>query len=187
MVLGLGNPGATYKNTRHNAGFWVVEQLSSSLQIPLKKPTLKAYQIGRGRIGEHTLVLAKPLTYMNRSGEVVPSLLSYTNLSLSALLVVCDTLDLPAGIIRLRRKGSSAGHNGLKSIIATVGSGNFMRLYMGIGRPKEPVPIPSYVLSPPTGEEKVILEQAILKAEKAILGILEKGLEAVMNEINKRG
>lgn len=187
MVLGLGNPGEMYQYTRHNAGFWVVDHLSSSLQIRMKRPALKMYQIGKGKIGEQTLYLAKPLTYMNRSGEVVQPLMKYTNLPLSSLLVICDTLDLPPGRIRLRKKGSSAGHNGLKSIIAAMGSGDFMRLYLGIGRPTGGISVVDYVLERPHAEEQPPLEESVIRAVNAVLGILVKGPEAVMNEINRKG
>ncbi|GAB4369896.1 MAG: aminoacyl-tRNA hydrolase [Spirochaetales bacterium] len=187
MVLGLGNPGDRYLDTRHNAGFWVVDRLSQTLQIRMKKPALKAYQIGRGRLGNHTLFLAKPLTYMNRSGEVVPSILRYTDLPISSLLVICDTLDLPPGVIRLRRKGSSAGHNGLKSIITAVGSEDFMRLYLGIGRPSGGMSVVDYVLGRPGPEERAILQDSVLRAATAVVGILENGPEAIMNEINRKG
>jgi PTH1 family peptidyl-tRNA hydrolase len=165
----------------------VVDHLRDTLNIRMKKPTFRAYQIGRGRIGDQTVFLAKPLTYMNRSGEVVQPLLTYTNLPLSSLLVICDTLDLPPGRIRLRRKGSSAGHNGLKSIIAATGTGEFMRLYIGIGRPEGGMSVVDYVLGRPSSEEQPLLEQAVMQAGKAVLGILEKGPEAVMNEINRKG
>ncbi|MCX7788303.1 MAG: aminoacyl-tRNA hydrolase [Spirochaetes bacterium] len=183
----MGNPGAMYQYTRHNAGFWVIDHLSHTLQVRMKKPTLKAYQIGKGLVGNQTLYLAKPLTYMNRSGEVVQPLLKYTNLPLSSLLVICDTLDLPPGRIRLRKKGSSAGHNGLKSIIAAIGTGEFMRLYIGIGRPTDGMSVVDYVLGRPRSEEAPLLEEAVIRSGQAVLGIMEKGPEAVMNEINRKG
>lgn len=153
----------------------------------MKKPALKAYQLGKEKVGDQTLYLAKPLTYMNRSGDVVQPLLKYTNLPLSSLLVICDTLDLPPGSIRIRKKGSSAGHNGLKSIMAAVGSGDFMRLYIGIGRPVGGMSVVDYVLGRPHSDEQPLLEEAVIRAGNAGIGILEKGLEAVMNEINRKG
>lgn len=167
-------------------GFWVVDHLRDILNVRMKKPTFRAYQIGKGRFEDQTVFLAKPLTYMNRSGEVVRPLLTYTNLPLSSLLVVCDTLDLPPGRIRLRMKGSSAGHNGLKSIISAAGTGDFMRLYIGIGRPRGGMSVVNYVLGRPSSEEQPLLEGAVIRAGKAVLGMLGNGPEVVMNEINRK-
>jgi len=187
LVLGLGNPGARYRLTRHNAGFWVVDYLSEALQIPVKRTFLKPYQLGMKRVNGPLLALAKPLTYMNRSGQVIEPLLKKTAFPLSSLLVVCDTLDLPPGIIRLRRRGSSAGHNGLKSIIAALQTEEFMRLYIGIGRPPTSGgSVVEHVLGEPTDIEQSLLKEAIERSGQAILRILDQGPEAVMNEINRK-
>ncbi|MBN2535606.1 MAG: aminoacyl-tRNA hydrolase [Spirochaetales bacterium] len=183
VVIGLGNPGRPYKGNRHNAGFFVVDLLAEKLSIKLTKPFFYSYTKGKGVYRNKAIVLAKPLTYMNRSGLAIPGILHYAKADTSELLVVCDNLDLEPGICRLKTKGSSAGHRGLASVIEYTGTGDFMRLYIGIGRPPDNNII-EHVLSNPGGEEKQRIDLAVDKAASGILLLLEKPPLEVMNFIN---
>ncbi len=185
--MGLGNPGARYRNTRHNAGFRVVDILAGQLKIPLRKPLLRPYRVGKARVGGREIILAQPLTYMNRSGEAVGRLLSRYNASPEDLLVVCDTLDLPVGRCRLRLKGSSGGHLGLESTIRRLGTGDFKRLVIGIGRPRSQEEVVGYVLGEPGEEEAGRLEEAFHQAADGIRRLLEEEPVRVMNALNARG
>lgn len=143
------------------------------------------YERGKGVYHKNSIILAKPLTFMNRSGMVLCSILHYAKAQLKDILVICDSLDLEPGICRLKTKGSSAGHKGLASIIECAGTQNIMRLYIGIGRPQDNNII-DYVLSKPTGEEKQKIEAALEKAVSGILLLLEKSPQEVMNVINRK-
>ena len=132
------------------------------------------------------MCLVKPLTYMNRSGEIFPGLWSRVERNLDRLLVICDTLDLPAGQCRLRRKGSSAGHKGLVSIIARLGRADFLRLYVGIGRPSGRQEVVDFVLGPPAGPEAEDLERGVRRAADGVLALLREEPEKVMNALNQK-
>ena len=142
--------------------------------------------IGRKRIEGTDFAVAKPLTFMNRSGAVLFPLLRVCGMNTSDLLIVCDHLDLPPGQCRLKRKGSSAGHNGLKSVIHVLGTEHFMRLYIGIGRPKSNTTVVEHVLSDPDREESILYEIVVEKAAQGILKLLTEPIEDVMNEINRK-
>lgn len=184
----MGNPGARYRRSRHNVGFLTVDLLAHRLGVRLKKPAWRNFAFASSRVGEATLYLAKPLTYMNRSGEIFPALWSRTGEDLEHLLVICDTLDLPAGQCRLRRKGSSAGHKGLASIIARLGREDFMRLYIGIGRPEMEgqEAVVEHVLQPPGGRELALVDRGVAAAAEGVLRLLSEEPEKVMNELNQR-
>lgn len=181
FIIGLGNPGKKYMFTRHNVGFMTIDRLAERWEIPCKKKKSLAH-IGEGFLGEKKVFIAKPQTYMNRSGESVGKIVAYYGCSLNKVMVVCDDLNLPVGKIRIRKNGSSGGHNGLESIAQYVGL-EFPRLRIGIGKPvcedaKE------YVLSPFTGDEKEIIDQAIDKACQAIDAWITTGIEHCMNIFN---
>ena len=184
----MGNPGPRYRLSRHNVGFRTVDLLARRLGVRLQKPLWRRFAFGSGRAGEATLYLVKPLTYMNRSGEIFPDLWSRTGVDPEHLLVVCDTLDLPAGQCRLRRKGSSSGHKGLASIIARLGREDFMRLVIGIGRPDSGAPeaVVDHVLEPPSGREQELIEQGVAVAAEGVLRLLNEEPEKVMNALNQR-
>lgn len=131
LILGLGNPGAKYANSRHNVGFDAVEACAAFFQVRLRKRCFRLYR--QAKVGS-SVTLVEPLTYMNNSGEVMQY---FPDVKAEEIVVVCDQMDLPPGLIRIRRGGSSAGHNGLKSLIDALGSSNFTRIYIGIGRPAE--------------------------------------------------
>ena len=182
----MGNPGERYGATRHNVGFRTVELLAARYRRAFKKPFLKSYSIARVDLEAGRLFLVKPLTYMNNSGSIFPDVLIRTGAGLQSLLVVCDTMDLPVGQCRFKRKGSGAGQKGLASIIRRLGREDFPRLYIGIGRPNRRSHVVEYVLSEPKGKEADALEEAIHYAADGVSRLLEEGLEKVMNVFNKR-
>lgn len=182
----MGNPGERYSATRHNVGFRTVDLLAARYRRAFKKPFLKSYSIARVDLEAGRLSLVKPLTYMNNSGSIFPDVLIRTGADLQSLLVVCDTMDLPVGQCRFKRKGSGAGQKGLASIIRRLGREDFPRLYIGIGRPNRRSHVVEYVLSEPKGKEADALEEAIHYAADGVSRLLEEGLEKVMNVFNKR-
>ena len=136
LIIGLGNPGSKYRETRHNAGFAVIDNLASKSGLYLGKPFFKKYLIGRLKTDSGIIYLVKPLTFMNRSGMILNEIFRKTGASASEMILVCDNMDLKPGMIRLKTRGSSAGHNGIKSVIDNIGSEDFKRLYIGVGRPR---------------------------------------------------
>ena len=183
LIVGLGNPGDEYVGTRHNIGFMVADLLADKNRISLNQSKFKAI-IGRGKAGSQDLVVAKPQTYMNRSGESVSSLLLFYKLNLSDCIVICDDLELPTGKIRIREKGGHGGHNGLRSIFEQTGGNDFVRVRIGIGRPKNESQVSDYVLSHFSKVEKPLIEDAIERAAKAVETIIADGVESAMNRFN---
>jgi PTH1 family peptidyl-tRNA hydrolase len=187
LVLGLGNPGERYSRTRHNVGFLAIERISQKLGITVRKGFLRNYAIGSGSIGPNSLYLAKPLTFMNNSGAVIASLFKRTRLTTEKLLIICDNMDLPPGKIRLKRKGSpTASHNGISSIMKYSGTGCFLRIYIGIGRPEKKGDIIPYVLSNPPAAEDELYDRALEIAAESVISLLSKPVDQVMHEINRR-
>ena len=185
-MVGLGNPGSRYEDTRHNAGFRVVDAVAEELGLQFKKPWLKRFLLAQGRLAGTRIVLAKPLTFMNESGQVIPSLLSWANACATDLLVVYDNVDLSPGNCRLKLRGSAGGHNGLKSVARAVRGGDFMRLAVGIGKPYSGDEKVRHVLGRPSAEEARLIEQGVQNAAKAVTDLAEQGPEKVMNDLNRR-
>ncbi|MGO9308496.1 MAG: aminoacyl-tRNA hydrolase [Spirochaetia bacterium] len=186
MVVGLGNPGERYAGTRHNVGFMVVDALASRLGVHFKKKLFHSYFLGKALHEGAALSLVKPLTYMNDSGRAVREAMRETGSDASQLLVVCDSLDLSPGNLRFKLKGSSAGQKGLESVIRVIGTQDFMRLWIGIGRPDREGKVVGHVLSaPPRGEEE-LLDAAVERAARAVLILLSEGPVKVMNELNRK-
>jgi PTH1 family peptidyl-tRNA hydrolase len=182
MIVGLGNPGREYADTRHNIGFRVIDALASALNTEVKKRKFG------GRLGEidfegKKLILLKPWTFMNRSGQSVVAAVGFYKLPLQELLVVTDDMALEPGVIRMRPRGSAGGHNGLKSIIAALGSEDFCRLRCGIGSAGADEAY-DYVLSNVPTEQRTIIDSAIDKARDAVFCWIRKGIDAAMNEYN---
>ncbi len=183
LIIGLGNPGSQYEHTRHNVGFRVVDMLAA--QYSWRWERQHRALIASGNIAGEKVVLAKPITFMNNSGEAVGDLVRWYKLQPEDILVIYDELDLPQGHIRLRAKGSAGGHNGLNSVIHHLHTNQFPRIRVGIGRPAHHRPETiNYVLSTPTGNERIELEIAEKKAAEAVPLILQQGLEAAMNTLN---
>lgn len=171
LIVGLGNPGSRYHATRHNVGFLVIDALAAAHRLAIRKE-LPTAQYGEGSIGARRVVLAKPLTYMNVSGVAVAALCTHFAISSSELLVIHDDLDLVLGRIKLKTKGGDAGHYGVRSVIAHLGTGDFARLRVGIGRPPTKEEIVPYVLSPFARDELSLLEEAIRMAVERVEHLL---------------
>ncbi len=188
LIVGLGNPGTHYANNRHNIGFMCLNHFARTHGIQFDKKQGQA-RIGMGEVAGNKVILARPQTYMNASGESVCRLVDKYKIALDDLIVIHDDLDLPPGKVRIRHGGSAGGHKGIKSIIACLGSGDFIRLRAGIGRPvsddyEKESDIIDYVLSDFTAEEKQIIAAVIPRVTEAILCILTEGLTAAMNKYN---
>lgn len=183
LIVGLGNPGRSYQNTRHNVGFRCVDALARRWGMEFRRQRARA-EVAEGEALAQRVVLAEPRTYMNNSGEAVRALLKLSNLTPSDLLVVCDDLDLPFGRLRLRDKGSSGGQRGLQSIINQLGTNEFPRLRFGIGRPPPGVDPIDYVLTHFSASEQ---SELLALVDRAIEGIeiwLTDGIAAAMNRVN---
>ncbi|MBI4200125.1 MAG: aminoacyl-tRNA hydrolase [Chloroflexi bacterium] len=182
-VLGLGNPGRAYARSRHNVGFWCVEQVAREHHIPLGERRRHAV-LGQGSIAGLPVVLAKPRTFMNRSGIAARYLAQRFALRPEQLLVVHDDMDLPLGTLRLRPRGSSAGHHGLESTMAELRTQEFLRLRIGVGRPppgQDPV---GFVLAPFAPGEGQAIRETVARAAEAVAWLAEHGLESAMNRYN---
>ncbi|MCD7036647.1 aminoacyl-tRNA hydrolase [Metabacillus sp. GX 13764] len=183
MIAGLGNPGKQYEMTRHNAGFFVIDELSKRLDIPLDKAKFNGVY-GTGFSGGEKVILVKPLTYMNLSGECIRPLMDYYDVGDEDLAVVYDDLDLPTGKVRLRMKGSAGGHNGIKSTILHLGTQEFNRVRIGISRPPAGMKVPDYVLGRFAKEEEPLIKEAVSISADACEAWLRKPFLQVMNEYN---
>ena len=185
LIAGLGNPGRLYLRNRHNVGFHVVELLAKRHNLAFDHRKAKAL-VASGRIGACDGVLAKPQTFMNLVGTSVVPLLRSLRLAPADLLVVCDDLDLPLGVVRLRPGGSAGGHHGMESIIAQLGSREFARLRIGIGRPgdRSPDEVADYVLSNFSASERATMADVYADAADAIECVLSEGISAAMNRFN---
>lgn len=184
LIVGLGNPGKQYANTRHNVGFEVISELSNRLNIPLDQTKFHGVY-GIGHYKGEKVILLKPLTYMNLSGESIGAVMDYYDIDLENLLVIYDDLDLPVGKIRLRQKGSAGGHNGIKSTVAHMGSQQFNRIRIGIDRPLNGRSVPDYVLGNFHKEEQPIVLEAVRRSAEACEAWLERPFLQVMNEFNQ--
>ena len=185
-MVGLGNPGAEYEATRHNAGFMAVDLLARRLVRWTGWRREGATERGSGRAGRHTVALVKPQTYMNRSGAVVRALLTEGWVA-SEILVACDDVYLPLGTIRLRPRGGTGGHQGLESILAEVGTPEFPRLRIGVGPAPSSAEYPDYVLAPFVEEERARLPEALEAAASAAFDAAAEGLTQAMNRWNRFG
>lgn len=186
LVVGLGNPGPQYERTRHNAGFWLVDELARSHGGGFRhEPRFKA-EVCRIGVAGHALWLLKPLTYMNLSGQAVASFAAFYRLPPAALLVAYDELDLPPGAVRLKRGGGHGGHNGLRDIVEQLGSSDFLRLRLGIGHPGHRDAVVGYVLHPPSVDDKRLLEDAIADALRELPRIIEGQVEKAMHALHSR-
>ncbi len=191
LIVGLGNPGLFYANNRHNIGYMCIRRFARDHKIHLNKKQGLA-RVGRGKINGEEVVLARPQTFMNESGEAVSHLVKRYKIVAADLIIIHDDLDLPAGKIRLRQGRGSGGHKGIESIVAQLGKGDFYRVRVGIGRPdiaedadidKEQAVI-DYVLSGFTRDEKKIMKKVIPEVSQAVLCLLTEGIEAAMNKYN---
>ncbi len=185
IIVGLGTPGRKYERTRHNAGFMAVDQLADNLHTDITQEKYFAL-IGKVRIDPEPVVLVKPQTYMNESGRAVAATVRGSYADVSDLLVLHDDLDLPLGSVRVKVGGGHGGHNGLRSIIEHLGSAEFIRVRIGIGRPAPDQDTADYVLSPFLTEERETAAKAVNRALEAVNVFLKEGPAAAMNKFNQR-
>lgn len=184
LAVGLGNPGDKYENTRHNVGFMTVDELARRLRIPVQKLKYKALT-NLAEIGGQRVLLMKPVTYMNLSGEAVRQAADFYKIPPQRVLVISDDVSLPLGKLRIRSGGSAGGHNGLKSVIAQLGSDQFPRVKIGVGgKPHPDYDMADWVLSKFSGEDKKAIDQAVGRAADAVETLLREGPERAMNRFN---
>jgi peptidyl-tRNA hydrolase, PTH1 family len=184
LIVGLGNPGREYEATRHNAGFWWVDEFARAHQIAFKTESKFHGLAARSVLHGHELHLLKPQTFMNVSGRAVGALVQFYKIEAAQILVVHDELDLPPGSAKLKLGGGHGGHNGLKDIIAHLGSRDFWRLRIGIGHPGDRAEVANFVLNAPRREEEELIQQAMQRAQDVAPLIVEGKLEAAMLKLH---
>lgn len=183
LIIGLGNPGPQYQNTRHNFGFMAVDAIAGTFQIPVKNIGCKAVW-GRGRIGGTDVVLAKPQTYMNLSGMSALDLTTHFGIPQKDVIVIYDDMDLPLGKLRIRPRGGAGTHNGMKSVIYQLGSEEFPRIRLGIGTPPEGMDAAGFVLSHFAPEEAKLASEVLKRVCEAVEVMLTAGIDEAMNRFN---
>ncbi|HHU18410.1 MAG: aminoacyl-tRNA hydrolase [Anaerovoracaceae bacterium] len=182
IIAGLGNPGKKYENTKHNVGFITLDLLAKKHDIKINKIKHKAL-VGEGIISGQKLLLVKPQTYMNLSGNSIREVMNYYNADLDKLVVIYDDVDIPMGGLRIRKKGSAGTHNGMRSIIYDLQTDEFARIRIGIGGERK-MSLAGYVLGGFNKDEKELIQNAVERAVLAVECLLEKGIDAAMNEYN---
>lgn len=186
IIAGLGNPKKEYDNTRHNIGFEVIDALADKYHISVMDIKNKA-MTGKGMIDGRKVILAKPLTFMNLSGESIRPLADYYKIDCETeLIVILDDINLPPGQIRIRKKGSAGGHNGLKNIIQNLGNGDFQRIRVGVGEKPRGYDLADYVLGHFSKEEKTVMKEGVEKAVKAAEMMLKGDIDQAMNQFNRK-
>jgi len=182
LIVGLGNPGKEYEKTRHNTGFLVIDKLCKELNVELDKSKCKAIY-GIYRNGSDKVIIAKPQTYMNLSGESVKPLMNFYEVDINNVIIVHDDLDLPIGKIRIRRSGSSAGQRGMGNIIDLLGTKDIQRIRVGISNNKQ-IDTKDYVLGKVSKEDEELFEKSLVKAKDALVWSINHDFEEVMNKYN---
>lgn len=186
VIAGLGNPGREYENTRHNIGFRFIDDIAKKYQITMLERKHKAI-VGRGYIDGQKVILVKPLTYMNLSGESIREVTDYYKVDVTTqLVVVSDDINLDVGQLRIRKKGSAGGHNGLKNIILHLGREDFTRIRMGVSDKPQGYDLKDYVLGHFTDREQKTLEETFEKAEQAVRMIMQGDVDGAMNRYNTK-
>ncbi len=184
LIVGLGNPGADYEQTRHNAGFWFVDQIAHQYDGTLKLESRYHGQLCRINAEGHDLRLLKPTTFMNRSGQAVAALTNYFKIAPEEILVAHDELDIPCGSCRLKKGGGHGGHNGLRDIINALGTRDFYRLRIGIDHPGDAKKVVNYVLNRPSKNDMDAIEGCLIDARHSISDILSGEFERAMNRLH---
>ena len=182
LIVGLGNPEEEYSNTRHTMGFNVINKLAEEYKIEVNKNKFDAL-LGTGSIEGEKVILLKPQTYMNLSGKSIIQVVNFYKIPLQNVFVIYDDIDIAPGLIRIRKKGSSGSHNGMKSVVAELNSEDFARIRVGIGKPENNDMI-NYVIGKIPKEGQEPLEEGVLKAKQAVVEILKNGLDRAMNKFN---
>ena len=183
VVVGLGNPGKQYENTRHNVGFNVIDILAKEYDISVTKIKHKAL-IGEGRIGSEKVLLVKPQTYMNLSGESIIEAIKFYKIDTNKIIVIYDDIDVKPGKIKIRKKGGPGSHNGMKSVINSLGSQEFSRIRVGIGTPEHKNDMINYVIGKVPKEELEQLDEGTSTAKEAVTEIIKNGIDIAMNKFN---
>ena len=183
LIVGLGNPEEEYSNTRHNMGFDVINELSKKCDIKVSKNKYKALY-GIGKIDLKDVILVKPQTYMNLSGESIIKFKKFYKISNKNIIVIYDDIDLKLGDIRLKAKGGAGTHNGMKSVVENLNTEDFIRIRIGVGTPAKREDIIKYVIGKISKKEREILDESIKKATDSVFEILENGIDKAMNKFN---
>ena len=183
LIVGLGNPEEEYSKTRHNMGFNTINKLAEKYNIEVKQKKFQALY-GSGIINNEKVILLKPQTYMNLSGNSVKEVIDFYKIDLKNLIVIYDDMDIEPGKIKIRKKGSAGGHNGMKSIIQQIGTENFGRIRIGIGRPTHKGDEINYVIGAIPEDEVLKLEDGTEKAKEAVVDLIKNGIDDAMNKYN---
>lgn len=183
LIVGLGNPGKEYEHTRHNLGFMAIDSVAKELDINISRSNCRAL-IGQGMLNATKIMLAKPQTFMNLSGDSVRELMDWYKIGMDHLIVINDDLDLEPGRIRIKEKGNSAGHKGVESIIERTGTSDFIRIRIGIGREDLSGDASKYVLEPPLPQQMEAISISIMNAVDAVKSIVLNGVGPAMNKYN---
>lgn len=186
IVVGLGNPGSRYERTRHNVGFDVVDGLAARHGVQLKDKKFKAL-LGKGGLGGHSTVLAKPQTFMNLSGDSISPMVGFFKVPREQVVVIHDDLDLPFGVVKVKSGGGHGGHNGLRDLVKKLGGPDFARVRVGIGRPTGPMDTKSWVLACWTSAETKTLDAVLERAGDCVEAVLRDGCKEAMNRFNGCG
>jgi len=184
LIVGLGNPGREYESTRHNAGFWWVDEFARLHKLDFRSEAKFHGLTARGQLHGHEVLLLKPQTFMNVSGRAVAALVQFYKIDPAEMLVVHDELDLPPGVARLKMGGGHGGHNGLKDIIAHLGTKDFWRLRLGIGHPGERAEVSDYVLNDPRREDRELIDEAMQHGQNVAHLVIEGKNEAAMLKLH---
>ncbi|MCR4740176.1 MAG: aminoacyl-tRNA hydrolase [Lachnospiraceae bacterium] len=185
IIAGLGNPGKEYAHTRHNVGYDTIDILADRYSISVETDKFESY-IGKGMIEGKKVILVKPLTYMNASGKAIAKITDYYKTDIvNRLIIIYDDIYLDTGRLRIRKKGSAGGHNGMKDIISYLHSDEFMRIRIGVGEKPKGYDLKDYVLSHFSKEERDRMDQALIDAANAVVEILKEGPDKAMNEYNR--
>jgi peptidyl-tRNA hydrolase, PTH1 family len=183
LIVGLGNPGRDYENTRHNVGFWTIDEIARRSGVTVNKLERRAVTADATLVGKRVL-LAKPQTFMNSSGEAVRALMDFYKIDAAQLIIINDDIDIPLGTVRIRKDGSHGGQNGLRSVIQHVGSQNFARIRLGIGRPSGRKDPSGHVLAPFRGDDEITARLMVDRAANAVETWLRDGIELAMTRHN---
>jgi len=183
LIVGLGNPGPAYEQTRHNVGFWWIDELASSYGCSLRDESKYSGELCRATIEGHDCRLLKPMTFMNRSGQSVSSLANFFKIPVERILVAHDDLDLPAGAVRVKQGGGHGGHNGLRDIISRYGK-EFYRLRIGIGHPGHRDQVTDYVLGRPSASDRELLQGALYEATRSLPDLMAGRLDRAMQQLH---
>ncbi len=186
LIVGLGNPGAQYEQTRHNVGFWLVDAIASACRESFRAEARFHGELCRVSLGGYDLRLLKPSTYMNRSGQAVAAVARYFDVSPEHILVAHDELDLPVGAVRLKQGGGHAGHNGLRDTIAALGVRDFWRLRIGIAHPGDRTLVTGYVLGRPSRDDDARIRDALSDAERILPDLVESRFQLAMNRLHSQ-